>query len=190
MLPQTGDSIMLSQGLKSTESTVAVLAAHMPNRHLHEPFVEELQDIYDAEKQLINAIPKLIHAATSESLKQGLTKHLHETANHVTRLEKVFASVGASVKSKTSAAMKGLIAEGGEAIKQSESKSRDARIIAAAQRIEHYEIATYGTLRSWAEAMQHDDAVALLSDTLDEEKAADENLSDVAMEERNTAVEG
>jgi ferritin-like metal-binding protein YciE len=181
---------MFKQEMKTTGETVAVLAAQMPNRHLHVPFVEVLQDIYDAENQLVISIPKLIQAATSQSLKEGLTKHLHETENHVTRLQKVFASVGASVKAKTCLAMVGLIEEGGEAIKQSDAKSRDARIIAAAQRVEHYEIATYGTLRSWAEAMQHDDAVALLSDTLEEEKAADENLSDVALEESNTAVEG
>jgi ferritin-like metal-binding protein YciE len=165
---------------KSTSSGTAT--AEMPNAHLHEPFIDGLKDIYDAEKQLVKAIPKLIKAATSQSLKDGLTHHLHETEGHVTRLETAFESIGESAKAKMCPVMKGLVEEGGEATKQKDTNSRDAAIIAAAQKVEHYEIATYGTLRAWAEAMGHDQAAQLLSDTLDEEKAADEKLTEIAEE--------
>ena len=133
---------MLSQGMSAADSTVMILAAQMPNRHLHEPLVQGLQVIYDAEKQLVAAIPTLIRAATSPALKEELTKHFQETKNHVIRLENIFSDIGASAQAKPCAAMKGLIEEGAEAIKQGESKSRDARIIAAAQKVEHYEIAS------------------------------------------------
>jgi len=166
-------------------SSGGAAVAEMPNEHLHEPFIDGLKDIYDAEKQLVKAIPKLIKAATSTALSQGLSDHLQETHGHVTRLEKVFESIGEKAKSKTCAAMKGLVEEGGEATKQKDPHSRDAAIIAAAQKVEHYEIATYGTLRTWANAMGHDDAASLLDATLEEEKAADEKLTQVAEEECN-----
>lgn len=160
----------------------------MPNEVLHEPFIDGLKDIYDAEKRLVKAIPKLIKAATSEALKEGLTNHLKETEGHVTRLEKVFASIGEDAKSKPCAAMKGLVEEGGEATEEEDDQSRDAAIIAAAQKVEHYEIATYGTLRTWAESMGHSKAAQLLNETLEEEKAADEKLTEIFQEECNCSV--
>ncbi len=159
--------------------------AEMPNEHLHEPFVDGLKDMYDAEKQLVKAIPKLVKAATSKSLAEGLSSHLRETEGHVTRLERAFSSIGETAKTKTCPAMKGLVEEGGDAAKLKDPQARDAAIIAAAQKVEHYEIASYGTLRSWAEAMGHDEAATLLSETLEEEKAADEKLTQIAEEECN-----
>jgi len=159
----------------------------MPNAFLHEPFLDGLKDVYDAEKQLVKALPKMIKAATSEALKKGISDHLVETEGHVTRLEEVFESLGETPKAKTCEAMKGLTAEGEEATKQKNPKSRDAAIIAAAQKVEHYEIATYGTLRAWAEAMGHEEAADLLEETLEEEKAADEKLTEVSEEEIGSA---
>jgi ferritin-like metal-binding protein YciE len=158
----------------------AVAETEMENEFLHEPFVEGLKDIYDAEKQLLKAIPKLEKAATDPALKEALSNHLRETEGQVKRLERVFESIDEPAKSKTCAAMKGLVEEGGEATKEKDTKGRDACIIAAAQKVEHYEIATYGTLRAWAESMGHDEAAGLLEETLEEEKAADVTLSEVA----------
>lgn len=167
-----------------------IMSEGMRNPHLHAPFVNGLKDIYDAEKQLVNAIPKLIKAADHVDLIDALSTHLRETQNHVVRLEKVFKSIGETPNSKTCPAMKGLVEEGGEATREKEVLSRDASIIAAAQKVEHYEIGTYGTLRSWAEAMGHDEAAALLEENLEEEKAADEKLTAVAKELCNSPVEG
>ncbi|HLX64994.1 MAG TPA: ferritin-like domain-containing protein [Planctomycetota bacterium] len=164
--------------------------AEMPNEHLHEPFVEGLKDMYDAEKRLVKAIPKLVKAASCESLKQGLSKHLKETAGHVNRLEKVFQSIGETAKTKTCPAMKGLVEEGADATNEDDERSRDAAIIAAAQKVEHYEIASYGTLRTWAEAMGHNEAADLLEETLNEEKAADKKLTEIAKTECNKAESG
>lgn len=174
---------MKAQGNKTGGS--GVMEAEMPNAHLHEPFIDALKDVFDAEKQLVKAIPKLAKAATSESLKECLSSHLSETEGHVSRLEKVFESIGETAKGKTCAAMKGLVEEGSEATKQKDGSARDASIIAAAQKVEHYEIATYGTLRAWAEAMGHEEASSILQETLDEEKAADEKLNEIAEEECN-----
>ena len=170
--------------MKSKKSgNSAVAETEMENEFLHQPFIEGLKDIYDAEKQLLKALPKLEKAATDPNLKEALSNHLRETEGHVKRLERVFESIDEPAKSKTCAAMKGLVEEGGEAAKEKETDSRDACIIAAAQKVEHYEIATYGTLRSWAESMGHDEAAELLEETLEEEKAADEKLNEVAAQE-------
>lgn len=169
---------MKPKGSKSSEGIVS----EMPNEHLHEPFIDGLKDIYDAEKRLTKAIPKLMKAATSPQLKAGLEAHLAETEGHVERLEKVFESIGETAKGKACEAMKGLVEEGEEATECECDMGRDAMIIAAAQKVEHYEIATYGTLRAWAEAMDHTEAAALLAETLAEEKAADEKLTKIAEE--------
>jgi len=174
--------------MRNSDSTIEegdVATMEMPNAHLHEPFIDGLRDALSAENQLVEAIPKLIKAATSEQLKEGLSSHLLETEGHVKRLEEVFASLDEAATEKTCEAMKGLVKEGNEATKVKDSKSRDASIIAAAQKVEHYEIATYGTLRTWAEAMGHDEAAELLDATLNEEKIADEKLTEVAESECN-----
>ena len=126
-------------------------------------------------------------AAQSDELRDAINSHLEETEGHVERLKQVFASVDEKPKSKTCQAMKGLIAEGSEILQELKGKSSiDAGIIAAAQKVEHYEIASYGTVRAWAEQMDHSEAVRLLEETLDEEKAADEKLTDIAETVGNT----
>ena len=148
---------------------------------LHKLFLEELADIYNAEKQLTKALPKLAKAAQSNELREALESHLEETEEHISRLEEVFESLDESVKNKTCKAMQGLIAEGDEIVKeQKDSSALDAGIIAACQKVEHYEIATYGTLCAWAEQMGHGEALELLRQTEEEEVTADEKLTEVA----------
>lgn len=148
---------------------------------LHKLFLDELADVYNAEKQLTKALPKLAKAAQSDELREALESHLEETEEHISRLEEVFESLDESVKNKTCKAMKGLLEEGDEIVKeQKNSNALDAGIIAACQKVEHYEIATYGTLCAWAEQMGHDEALKLLRQTEEEEVTADEKLTEVA----------
>lgn len=148
---------------------------------LHELFLGELADILSAEQQLIKALPKMAAAAVSEELTSAFEAHLTETEYHIRRLEKVFASLDQPVQSKECKAMKGLLEEGKDLMEEMEaSPALDAALIAAAQKVEHYEIASYGTVCAWAAKMGHDQAVELLSATLDEEKAADEILTEIA----------
>lgn len=148
---------------------------------LQELLVEEIQDLYDAEKQLVKALPKMAGAATNPDLKQGFTDHLEQTKNHVTRLEQVFESLAAPVEGKTCKAMKGLVAEGSEAIDlEGPDSVRDACLIGAARRVEHYEIAAYSAAISFAEKLGQADVADLLQKTLDEEEDTDESLSAAA----------
>ena len=148
---------------------------------LHELFLDELADLLSAEQQLTKALPKMIKAAHSEDLKAAIEAHLKETEGQIDRLEQVFQSLNEKPKKKTCAAMKGLIEEASELLQEQKGKSSlDAAIIAAAQKVEHYEIASYGTVRAWAEHMGHEEAVTLISETLDEEKSADEKLTELA----------
>jgi ferritin-like metal-binding protein YciE len=148
---------------------------------LHELFLEELADVYNAEQQLTKGLPKMARNAQSQELKEAFEAHLEETREHVTRLEEAAKTLDQSIKRQTCAAMKGLIEEADDLMKkQKNSSALDAALIAAAQKVEHYEIASYGTLLAWAEQMGHHEAVALLKETLDEEKAADEKLTSVA----------
>ena len=144
---------------------------------LRETFLEELSDLYDAEKQLLKALPKMHKAAENEELKEAFESHLEETERHVERLEQVFALFNEPAKAKKCKAMQGLIAEGQELIDEDEG---DAALICAAQKVEHYEIASYGSLLAWARLLGEDPAAGLLEETLDEEKAADEKLSGIA----------
>lgn len=149
---------------------------------LTELFEDGLKDIYWAEKALTKAIPLMAKNATSAELIDALTNHLTETEEHVTRLEQVFESIGKKASAKKCDAMEGLIEEGKGILEETEpGVVRDAGIIAAAQKIEHYEIATYGTLRQFAETLGLTDAAALLEQTLDEEKGADKKLTEVAV---------
>lgn len=153
----------------------------MPAKNLHELFVDELKDIYDAEKQLTKALPKMAKAANSDELRAAFEEHLEITRMHVGRLEEVFKSLGMAARGKTCEGMKGLIEEGKEMMEELEKGATlDAALISAAQKVEHYEIATYGTLATFAEIMGHEDAKDLLGQTLDEEKEADEKLTQVA----------
>jgi ferritin-like metal-binding protein YciE len=148
---------------------------------LHELFLDELSDLYSAEKQLTKALPKMAKAAESDQLKEAIESHLKETEEHVDRLEQVFQSLDEKLKRKTCAAMEGLVEEASELLQEQKGKSSiDAAIIAAAQKVEHYEIASYGTVRAWAERMGHKEAVELLNETLKEESAADEKLTGIA----------
>lgn len=154
---------------------------------LEDLFVEQLKDLYDAEQRLVEGLPKMANAANSSSLRQAFTAHLEETRNHVTRLEQVFNSIGVEAERQTCQAMKGLVSEGSDMIdsKGSNPAVRDAGLIAAAQRVEHYEMAGYGTARTFAEQLGMAQAADLLQSTLDEEEAADEKLTQLATQKIN-----
>jgi ferritin-like metal-binding protein YciE len=148
---------------------------------LHELFLDELADLYSAEQQLTKALPKMAKAAESEELREALEQHLEETEEHLSRLEQVAESLDETLKKKTCKAMKGLIEEADEIVKEEkDSSALDAGIIAACQKVEHYEIASYGTVCAWAEQMGHDEALKLLRQTEEEESAADEKLTEIA----------
>jgi ferritin-like metal-binding protein YciE len=154
---------------------------------LQDLLVNQIEDLYDAENRLLDALPKMAEAAHSPQLKQAFQSHLEETRGHVTRLEQVFESLGQAPKRETCQAMKGLIAEGEEAIKaKGDPLVKDAALIAAAQRVEHYEMAGYGTARSLANQLARDRAATVLQETLEEEKAADRKLNDIAESSVNT----
>ncbi|MDF3057451.1 MAG: hypothetical protein K0R17_1666 [Rariglobus sp.] len=153
----------------------------MSSESLKELLVEELKDLYHAEKQLVKALPKMAKAAFDDELRAGLTEHLEETKEHVTRLERVFELLNEPAKTKVCPAMKGLIEEGSEALEEKDASSvRDAQIIGSAQRIEHYEIAAYGTARTLAETLGEDEVAEILQTTLDEEGEADKKLTAAA----------
>jgi ferritin-like metal-binding protein YciE len=148
---------------------------------LNELLVSELRDLYDAEQRLTKAIPKLVDVSSSNELIEALNKHLNETRQHVTRLEQAFSELGEEAEAETCAGMKGLISEGDDhAGDIDEGSLRDAVIIGAAQRVEHYEIAAYGTAIAHARLLGHEATARMLEATLEEEKAADRTLSDIA----------
>lgn len=149
---------------------------------LNDLLVEQLRDIYDAEKQLTKALPKLAKAASSEDLTTAIQSHLKETQEQVTRLEEVFGELGAPAKGKPCKAMKGLIEEGSEAAEEGKGAMRDLAIISAAQKVEHYEISAYGTATAIAEKLGLDQVVELLQQTQEEEKNADSTLTDIALQ--------
>jgi ferritin-like metal-binding protein YciE len=154
----------------------------MPELHtLKDLLIEELKDLYDAETQLVKALPKFAKAASNSELKEGFENHLEQTKDHVNRLERAFEILSVSPKRKTCHAMKGLVEEGSEAISTEAPDSvRDASLIGAAQRLEHYEIAAYGTASAHAEELGLMDVVDLLEATLDEEQMCNENLTQIA----------
>lgn len=153
---------------------------------LKELLIEELSDLMSAEKQLVAALPKMAKASNSETLKTAFKDHLEETKGHVSRLEEAFEQLGEKPKRKKCKAMEGLIEEGKEVIDEDGvAEVKDAALIGAAQRVEHYEIAAYGTARSLAETLSLSDIADLLQQTLDEEGAADKKLNDIATNEVN-----
>jgi ferritin-like metal-binding protein YciE len=148
---------------------------------LHDAFIDELRDSYDSEKQLTKALPKLAKAASNPKLRQAFEAHLKETQGQIGRLEQVFASLDEPVRGKHCDGIAGIIEEGKSIMDEDfDETTMDACLIAAGQRAEHYEIAAYGTLVAWAQAMGHGEAAKLLQQTLDEEKAADKKLSALA----------
>ena len=148
---------------------------------LHDAFIDELRDTYDAERQLTKALAKLAKAATSATLRDAFESHLQETQGQIERLEQVFENLDEKVRGKHCEGIAGIIEEGKTIMQEDfDGATMDACLIAAGQRAEHYEMAAYGTLIAWARAMGHDDAADLLQQNLDEEKAADETLSGLA----------
>jgi ferritin-like metal-binding protein YciE len=157
---------------------------------LHELFLAELCDIYDAEQQLVKTLPKLAKAARSAELRDALESHLDETKNHVSRLENVFQSLDASPKRKKCKGIMGVIDEGKEILSEHKGGDElDAAVICAAQKTEHYEIASYGCLCTWAEQMGHHEALNLLKENLAEEKEADITLTEIAQASANLEAE-
>jgi ferritin-like metal-binding protein YciE len=148
---------------------------------LHDAFIDELRDAYDAEKQLIKALKKMARAASAPELRAAFESHLVETEGQVARLEEVFGTLDEKVRGKHCDGIAGIIEEGKSKMEEDlDEETLDACLIAAGQRAEHYEIAAYGTLVAWAQTMRHTEAAALLQQTLDEEKAADEKLTALA----------
>jgi ferritin-like metal-binding protein YciE len=148
---------------------------------LRELWIDELQDLHSAEQQITKALPKLVKSSHDPGLKQAFEHHLEETKNHVMRLEQILKSVNESPKGKTCEGMKGLLKEGEDRLSNGKlGEVLDAGIISAAQRVEHYEIAAYGSARTYAELLGNQEAVRLLSETLQEEKNADQKLNQIA----------
>jgi ferritin-like metal-binding protein YciE len=152
----------------------------MPKEGLKELYIDELKDLYSAENQLVKALPKMAKAATSEELAAGFEEHLEQTKGHVQRLETIFQELGESPKGKKCKGMEGLIEEGSEAIQEHDGAVLDAALIGAAQRVEHYEMAGYGTVIAFAEELGESKHVSLLNETLEEEKETDEKLTGLA----------
>jgi len=158
----------------------------MPNGHLHELFVDELRDMLGAEKQLLKGLKKMASKADRENLKMAFEEHRTQTETHVERLKKVFESINLSPRGKTCKAMEGLLSEAEEIMDDFEdAEVLDAALISAAQKVEHYEIASYGCLVTYASLMEHREAADLLSQTLEEEKETDTKLTEIAMQEAN-----
>jgi ferritin-like metal-binding protein YciE len=148
---------------------------------LHDAFIDELRDAYDAERQLTKSLPKMAKAATNPNLRSAFETHLEETKDQVSRLEEVFGMLEEKVRGKHCEGIAGIIEEGKSIMEEDlEEATMDACLVAAGQRAEHYEIAAYGTLVAWARAMGHDEAAEILEGILDEEKATDEKLTELA----------
>jgi len=164
---------------------------NMALESLHDLYIEQLRDIYSAENQLTEALPKMAKAASNTQLRNSFEAHLKETQEHVTRLDEIFKTLGVKSSGKKCKGMEGLIKEGVEMIEEEGADTvRDAGLIAAAQRVEHYEIAAYGTVHAYAEALNEDAACLLLMQTLDEEKATDQKLTQLAETHLNAEAQG
>jgi ferritin-like metal-binding protein YciE len=162
----------------------------MQENQLRELYVEELKDLYSAENQMVKALPKIAKAATSEDLRAGFEEHLEQTKEHVARLERIFKALGESPKGKTCKGMQGLVAEGSELIEEDpEPEMLDAGLISAAQRVEHYEIAGYGCVATYAELLGENEAAELLRTTLKEEHETDEKLTELSKDINVEAAE-
>jgi ferritin-like metal-binding protein YciE len=161
----------------------------MPVDSLEKLLFNELKDLYSAEHQITKALPKMVAAVDSEELKEALESHLEETEEQIVRLDKIGTILGKSLKGKTCEGMKGVLLEGSETLQElPEGSVRDAGAISAAQRVEHYEMAAYGAVREYAQLLGMDDVVALLEETLNEEKAADEKLTKIAKSVNSEAM--
>jgi ferritin-like metal-binding protein YciE len=157
---------------------------------LKEIYIDELKDLFDSENQLVKAIPKMAKAANSPDLRAGFEEHLEQTRNHVSRLEQILEALGESPKGKKCKGMQGIVTEGSELIEEGhEGAVGDSALIGAAQRVEHYEIAAYGVVKAFAELLGEQEAISLLTETLNEEKETDEKLSELAEEINKEAAQ-
>lgn len=154
----------------------------MTHQDLRQLYIDELKDLYSAETQMVKALPKMAKAASSEELRSAFLEHLEETKGQVERLETIFDALEESPKGKKCAGMEGLVKEGSENISEYEEEVLDAALIGAAQRVEHYEMAGYGTVIAFAELLGENQQVSLLQETLQEEKAADQKLTGLSKE--------
>src|SRR5690606_25110609 len=161
--------------------------SNMPNAHLHELFVDELKDVLGAERQLLKGLKKMANAANSEKLRGAFETHYGQTEGQIERLKSIFSTLGLAPRGKKCKAMEGLLAEAEEIIEdfQDSPEVIDAALIVAAQKVEHYEIASYGSLATFADLMQHEEAKELLGQTLAEEKETDMLLTELAMSRAN-----
>ena len=160
----------------------------MAKDSLRELYIDELKDLYSAETQLVKALPKMAKAASNDQLRQAFEEHLRQTSEHVSRLEQIFEALEEKPTGKKCVGMEGLVKEGSEVMKEDYGDEvKDAAIIGAAQRVEHYEMAGYGTVRAFAELLGETEHVSLLEETLNEEKEADEKLTQLAEEINATA---
>lgn len=163
----------------------------MEKSSLQDLYLDELRDLYNAETQLVKALPKMAKAASNDQLRAAFQEHLRQTSEHVSRLEQIFEQLGEKATGKKCLGMEGLVKEGSETMKEDYSEEvKDAAIIGAAQRVEHYEMAGYGTVRAFAELLGETEHVSLLEKTLEEEKQADEKLTQLAEEINPKAAEG
>jgi ferritin-like metal-binding protein YciE len=182
---------MANTTTRSKKKTATTAAAGRDNSQLEKLFHDSLKDIYWAEKQLTKALPKMQKAATTEELKNAIGEHLAQTEEQVARLEQVFELFGWKAQAKKCDAMEGLIEEGNSVVEETEegTMTRDAGIIMSAQKVEHYEIATYGCLVQFARTMGNEEAADILQTTLDEEKETDEGLTSIAENSINWEAE-
>jgi ferritin-like metal-binding protein YciE len=163
----------------------------MQNDSLRALYIDELRDLYNAETQLVKALPKMAKAASNDELREAFEDHLRQTSEHVSRLEQIFDQLDEKPSGKKCMGMEGLVKEGSETMGEDYSEAvMDSAIIGAAQRVEHYEMAGYGTVRALAELLGENDHVSLLEQTLEEEKEADEKLTELAQEIAPQALEG
>lgn len=163
----------------------------MKENNLKELYLDELRDLFDSEQQLIKALPKMAKAATSDDLRDGFEEHLEQTKEHARRLEQIFESMGEAPKGKKCKGMAGLISEGSQMLGEDfDGEVKDAGIISAAQRVEHYEIAAYGTVRDFANLMGDSEAASLLEQTLNEEKETDRKLTELSGQINPMALHG
>jgi ferritin-like metal-binding protein YciE len=160
----------------------------MPEQGLKELFIDELKDLYNAENQLVKALPKMAKASEFSELKAGFEEHLEQTKGHVERLESIFSKLGENPKGKKCKGMEGLVEEGAEAIEEYEGAVRDAALIGGAQRVEHYEIAGYGTVIAMAKQLGESGHAKLLEQTLEEEKETDAKLTSLSEKVNPTAA--
>lgn len=162
----------------------------MPEQTLQDLYISELKDLYSSEQQLVKALPKIVKNLESQYLSDAMSSHLEETKNHVIRLEQIFASLGENPKGKKCVGMQGILEEGEEIIDEFEGSVLDAGIISGAQRVEHYEIAAYGAVCAYAELLERTEDLGLLKETLQEEKNADEKLTELSESINQSALEG